>query len=70
MKVFPAERSEDLTAFAERAMDSFLGRSVLRFLRMDAGEAFAAAAACLEKRQYRATFLRTPNPAALAAAGH
>ena len=35
MKLFPAERSEDLTAFAQRAMDSFLGRSVLRFIRME-----------------------------------
>ena len=35
MKLFPAERSEDLTAFAQRAMDSFLGRSVMRFIRME-----------------------------------
>jgi membrane protein len=35
MKRFPAERSDDLTAFAQRAMDSFLGRSVLRFVRME-----------------------------------
>ena len=35
MKWFPAERSEDVTAFAQRAMDSFLGRSVLRFIRME-----------------------------------
>jgi membrane protein len=35
MKWFPAERSQDLTAFAQRVMDSFLGRSVLRFVRME-----------------------------------
>lgn len=35
MKWFPAERSEDLTAFAQRVMDSFMGRSVLRFVRME-----------------------------------
>ena len=35
MKWFPAERSDDVTAFAQRVMDSFLGRSVLRFVRME-----------------------------------
>ena len=35
MKRFPAERSDDLTAFAQRVMDSFLGRSVMRFIRME-----------------------------------
>jgi membrane protein len=35
MKYFPAERSDDLTAFVQRVMDSFLGRSVLRFIRME-----------------------------------
>src|SRR4249919_3555605 len=35
MRYFPAERSDDLTAFTHRVMDSFLGRSVLRFVRME-----------------------------------
>ena len=35
MKGLPAERSDDLTAFVQRVMDSFLGRSVLRFLTME-----------------------------------
>ena len=35
MRWFPAERSDDLTALAHRVMDSFLGRSVVRWLKMD-----------------------------------
>ena len=35
MKGFPAERSDDLTAFSQRVMDSFLGRSILRFVFME-----------------------------------
>ena len=32
---FPAERSQELTALSQRVRDSFLGRSVLRFVRME-----------------------------------
>jgi membrane protein len=35
MRWFPAERSDDLTAYSERVRDSFLGRSVLRFVLME-----------------------------------
>ena len=35
MRWFTSERSDDVTAFAQRVMDSFLGRSVLRFIRME-----------------------------------
>jgi membrane protein len=35
MKWFPAERSDDLTAFSQRVRDSFLGRSILRFVLME-----------------------------------
>jgi len=35
MRWVPAERSEDLTALSHRALDSFLGRSVLRWIKME-----------------------------------
>ena len=35
MKGFSAERSEDLTALSDRVRDSFVGRSVLRFVLME-----------------------------------
>jgi membrane protein len=31
----PAERTDQLTAFVQRALDSFVGRSVMRFIRME-----------------------------------
>ena len=35
MRRFPAERSDDLAALTERVRDSFIGRSVLRFVLME-----------------------------------
>ena len=35
MPYLPAERMEDINALIDRAMDSFLARSVLRFVRME-----------------------------------
>ena len=35
MKGFSAERSDDLSAFSQRVRDSFLGRSILRFVFME-----------------------------------